>query len=160
MKAKEIKIEPALLHLDQVIKHFDNRLDVIHTPSDKSGKIDYDNLKKILSELKFTPNIYAFYIKDKKSKDWHLKYIGQRNSKEFNNRMREHFSKHHEKTGSKLKKINTAIKEGKDIGVKFLGVQPEGLRKYYEEELINHFCEELEWNDQKGKGKSKQRKKE
>ncbi|MCA6437401.1 MAG: hypothetical protein IM600_03720 [Bacteroidetes bacterium] len=159
MKAKEIKIKPELLHLDKVIDFFDNIIDVVHLPSDKSGKIDYDNLKKLISELKFTPNIYAFYIKENKSKAWHLKYIGQRSSKEFKNRMREHFSKHHEKTGSKLKQINAAIKEGKDIGVKFLGVQPEGLRKYYEEELINHFHKDLEWNDQKGKGKSTKRKK-
>lgn len=159
MKAKEIKIKPELLYLDNVVDFFDNIINVVHLPSDKTGKIDYDNLKKIISELKFTPNIYAFYIKEKNSKAWYIKYIGQRSAKEFKNRMREHFSKHHEKTGSKLKQINSAIKEGKDIGVKFLGVQPDGLRKYYEEELINHFHKDLEWNNLKGKGKSTKRKK-
>jgi hypothetical protein len=159
MKSKEIKIKPELLYINQVVDFFENIIDVVHLPVDSKGKIDYDNLKLILSKLKFTPNIYAIYVKEKKSKAWCIKYIGQRKATEFQNRMREHFSKHHEKTGSQLKHINGAIKDGKDIGVKFLGVQPDGLRKYYEEELINHFSKDLEWNKQKGKGKSTKRKK-
>ena len=75
LKAKEIKIKPELLHLDQVIDFFDNIIDVVHLPSDNKGKIDYDNLKKLISELKFTPNIYAFYIKEKKSKVNRIKKV-------------------------------------------------------------------------------------
>lgn len=158
MKTFKIEIEPKLLHIKKVLKHFEDQNGIIHLSSTAKDVIDYSNLKNVILQLPFKPNIYAFYVKSKDSKVWELKYIGQRNSISFQDRMREHFSKHHEKTGSKLKFVNESIKGKKEIGVKLLSVQPEGLRKYYEEELISHFCETLEWNNQKGKGRSSRRK--
>jgi hypothetical protein len=75
-------------------------------------------------------NLYAFYFFE--SGDWVLKYIGQSKGEYFYQRMKQHFFQPHPKTNS----IYNKIMNEKKIAVKSICVNPEELRQYYEQRLI------------------------
>lgn len=100
------------------------------------------------------PNIYAIFIKKPTDILWTLKYIGQRESAGIKQRLREHFIKCNSQTGSQLERVNEALSNGYEIGIKLISILPddkgkEHYRLLYESMLIHEFSNELEWNIQK-----------
>ena len=145
--------ENPLIHFDKVKKYFGDKENVKKINVD--FKIDENEVNKFLNE--FTsgrPNLYALLIKKQNEALWTLKYIGQRESQGIKQRLREHLIKCHPQTGSQLGRINSALTNGYDIGIKLVTILPdsngqEHFRLIYESMLIREFREELEWNTQK-----------
>ena len=84
------------------------------------------------------------YTKKKDSNKWNLRYVGQRKSSYIKQRLKEHLVKKHEKTGSKLSKIDDELFQGNEVGIKLMRIEPEELRLYYESKLLANT--ELDWN--------------
>ena len=91
-------------------------------------------------------NVYAIWTIDPNTSDpWRPRYVGQRESGEIGERMRQHLVKRSEKTGSMLNKVNCAVSDGLIVGVSFVMVKPEALRHYVEEFIITSEAQ-LDWN--------------
>ena len=97
----------------------------------------------LLGSLRKKANIYAIYTKKGNGK-WALKYVGQRKSEGMRQRITEHLITKNAQTGSKLDGVREAVHQKLKIGVKFIKVEPEAMRTYVEEEIIN--CENPDWN--------------
>ncbi|WP_194777140.1 hypothetical protein [Pararhodonellum marinum] len=79
-------------------------------------------------------------------------YIGHSTSKLSRQRITNHFIKKDPRTGSQLERIKVAVMEGKQVGLSFLKIEPDYMRKPLEEWMISRNREKLIWNIH-GKGK-------
>ncbi len=105
--------------------------------SDLSNIHDYDLIKN----FKGYGIVYFIYIINKRGKS--KGYL-------FKTRIKNHFYKKHQRTGSKLAAVKKELLKGNKVKIKFLKVTPESFRNTLEEELIAHF--QPIWNIQKKKG--------
>jgi len=107
-----------------------------------------DANEKLLSEFSGTANVYAIFIADKANNDYTLKYIGQTKSKLARARLYNHLIKKDAKTGAQLSKVMSHVQAGGSIKISWISINPESLRHYVEEELINKHQQKLTWNQQ------------
>lgn len=149
-------------HLEQLVTSCQAELLVsepilFHYPDTLVGKdVDWDNYTNrikllnadLLRRLKHNANIYAIHVKEKNS-SWQVVYIGQRKSKNIRERMIQHLVKKNKSTGSKLLEVKDIILNGGQIGVSFTKVEPESLRLYVEETMIQQNSQALIWNKHK-----------
>lgn len=73
-------------------------------------------------------------------------YIGHSSASLSRQRLINHFIKKDPRTGSQLDKVKQAVSEGNQIGLSFLRIEPEYMRKPLEEWLIARNSEKLVWN--------------
>jgi len=99
-----------------------------------------------LSSLKGNANIYAIYIKTKNNEKWKLRYIGQRKAENMSERIAQHLIDTSKNTGSKLEKVRSELSQGSLIGLRFIKVNKDSLRRFVEEEIISRNKSELLWN--------------
>ncbi|MBD7913484.1 hypothetical protein [Clostridium cibarium] len=109
-----------------------------------SDQILKDN-KRILDYVQNRDGIYAIHIKRKKTDEWLLRYIGQK-GKNSKDRLKSHLVTKHDKTGSKLEKVQESVVNGWKIGVSFIEINPGSMRLSVEELLIEKNSIQLEWN--------------
>lgn len=81
---------------------------------------------------------------------WELQYLGQVKSSGSRARIRSHLVWRNKQTksglytGSKFDEVQSALRQGKDIGFAFVQIEPSALRHYLEEVLIQRF--QPAWN--------------
>ena len=101
------------------------------------SQIDEKN-DDLLSSLSGVANIYAIFVLRKGANLPDLKYIGKTTKKLARQRLRNHLITKHALTGAKLADIKNEVKNGNQIKISFVSIEPESLRNYVEEELINN----------------------
>jgi hypothetical protein len=102
---------------------------------------------KLLRSLRNSGNVYAIFVREpSKGSSWTKVYVGERKSSGLRERITQHLIDKHEKTGSMLEAVKTAVSNGADIGLSFIKVEPESLRLYVEETIIAKHKKELPWN--------------
>lgn len=111
---------------------------------------DIDKLnEKLLKCVDGRGGVYSIFTA-KPEKEWELKYIGQVKSNGARQRVRSHLIWRNKKTvsgkstGSKFDEIMSEVTKGREIAFSFVEIEPESLRHYVEEVLINK-CQPL-WN--------------
>ncbi len=140
------ELKQFLKKCEEELFNAERKKEIIYSP-----KLDLSEIKNTNKELfdtigKEKPNIYVIFAANNKDSDFCLKYIGQTNSKGARTRLTNHLIKKHERTGAKLKEVDRVVKNGGRIKISFISIEPESLRHYIEEELINKYEKELEWN--------------
>lgn len=102
------------------------------------------NSSKVINQVHRVPMVYCIWISDG------LKpmpvYVGHSSSSYSKQRLTNHFLKKHEKTGAQLEKVEKAVNNGYHIGLSFLRIDPDYMRKPLEEWLISRNSEKLVWN--------------
>ncbi len=101
--------------------------------------------EKLLSCVAGKGNVYAIFTAQAGSETYSLRYLGKSTRKLARQRIRNHLFKKHEKTGAKLNKVIEHIQRDGKIKLSWVGIDPESLRNYVEEELIRKH-EESNWN--------------
>jgi len=99
----------------------------------------------LLSSLRNNANIYAIYVQEP-TKQWCLKYVGQRKSKDIRERITQHLITKNERTGSKLEYIREVVSKGYLVGLRFIKSDRDSLRTFVEEEIISRNKSKLPWN--------------
>lgn len=102
--------------------------------------------ENFLKTLRGRGNVYAIYLRNSKQNEWISVYVGQRKSANLRERISHHLLSKHEKTGSMLAAVQTAVAAGGEIGLSFIKVHPESLRLYVEESIIASHKTSLPWN--------------
>lgn len=73
-------------------------------------------------------------------------YVGHSTSKYSKQRITNHFIKKDPRTGSQLERIFEEINMGNQVGLSFLKIEPDYMRKPFEEWLISMNSRKLVWN--------------
>lgn len=103
--------------------------------------------KTLLRSLRNSGNVYALFVRaPTEGAQWEAVYVGERKSIGLRTRITQHLINKHEKTGSMLEAVKTAVASGSNIGISFINVQPESLRLYVEETIIANHKDSLPWN--------------
>lgn len=103
----------------------------------------------LLSKLRNNANLYAIYVRRSNNGKWMPMYVGERKSDGMRERITQHLINKNTATGSKLAEVKEVIRSGCSIGVSFIKVEPESLRLYVEENIINNSSADiLIWNKQ------------
>jgi hypothetical protein len=114
-----------------------------------AAQIDAEN-QSLLDSVSGTANVYAIFTAPKNSNEFTLQYIGKTTKKLARQRIRNHLITKHEKTGAKLTKIISHVQAGGAVKLSWVAIEPESLRSYIEEELINRH-NEANWNRENAK---------
>jgi hypothetical protein len=149
MEYKEIKtLEKFLNEVETELLMEQNRLLVAY-PLASISPWNADELgaanENILAEASRNANVYAIFTATKGSESFSLRYIGKTTRKLARQRIRNHLIKKNEKTGAKLQHVADHVLSGGAVKISWVKIQPESLRNYVEEELINRH-EEADWN--------------
>ena len=105
--------------------------------------------KNALDKLSGKANVYAIFTAPKDSGAYTIRYIGKTKKNLARERVTNHLIKKNEKTGAKLTEIVAHIQAGGKVRISWAGIEPESLRNYIEEELINRH-KEADWNRENG----------
>ena len=82
------------------------------------------------------------------------KYIGHVGKQQSRQRLRNHLTKKHNKTGAQLQNTILALKEKHVVGISYIVTNPHYMRKALEDWLIEKHSNSLKWN-KTGKIKNK-----
>jgi hypothetical protein len=141
-------LEEFLDQVDQKLMSEDRQIQLSY-PENSVSPWSADSIglanESILSELAGAANVYAIFTASGSSECFALRYIGKTTKKLARQRIRNHLIKKHEKTGAKLKDVERHIKAGGKLAISWVGVEPESLRNYIEEELIRRHTN-ADWN--------------
>ena len=149
MKYEQIEtLEKFLSNVETALLLEENR-SLVSYPHDSVSPWNTDQLdaanQKILDSASGIANVYAIFTAPKNSSSFSLRYIGKTTRNLARQRIRNHLIKKHEKTGAKLKDIEEHVLSGGAVKISWLKIEPESLRNYIEEELINRH-QEADWN--------------
>jgi len=109
-----------------------------------AAQIDAEN-QSLLNSVSGAANVYAIFTAPKGTDAFTLRYIGKTTRKLARQRIRNHLITKNEKTGAKLRKVISHVQAGGAVKLSWVKVEPESLRNYIEEELINRH-KEADWN--------------
>lgn len=112
-----------------------------------------DHNKDFLSEIAQKPIVYCIWT-GKTANSLEYKYIGHVGKLYSRQRLRNHLTKKHKKTGAQLKNTILALKEKHVVGISFVVTEPHYMRKALEDWLIAKHSGNLKWN-KAGKVKSR-----
>ncbi len=124
-------------------------LDTSPTAVDHADLIDLRKNQLPDTLRKNSINIYALWTRKKSTSEWTLKYIGQRTTTACWRRVSEHLFHVYHGTESKLERVREALRNGHEIGVTAILVEPDSLRLTVEDELIRLSSRDagsLPWN--------------
>jgi hypothetical protein len=149
MKYEQIETLERFLSSVEAALLYEERKSLVLYPEDsispwKTDQLDAAN-QKILDAISGTANVYAIFTAPNRASSFSLRYIGKTTRKLARQRIRNHLIKKHEKTGAKFQYVKTHVLSGGQIKISWLKIEPESLRNYLEEELINRH-KEAEWN--------------
>ncbi len=149
MKYEEIETLEKYLSSVEVALLRDDARSLIAYPKESvspwnTKQLDTAN-QQILDDVSGSANIYAIFTAPKESSTFSLKYIGKTTRKLARQRVRNHLIKKNKQTGSKLERIMAHVQSGGLVKISWLKIEPESLRNYVEEELINRH-KEADWN--------------
>jgi hypothetical protein len=110
--------------------------------------IELDKVNKsILDAVSGSANVYAIFTAPQNSGSFSLRYIGKTTRTLARQRIRNHLIKKNDKTGAKLHNVKRHVLSGGQVKISWLKIEPESLRNYLEEELIDRH-KEADWNQQ------------
>lgn len=109
-----------------------------------AGQLDAAN-HGLFDAVSGVANVYAIFTALKNSNTFSLRYIGKTTRTLARQRIRNHLVKKNDKTGAKLTKIVAHVQTGGTVKIAWVKIEPESLRGYVEEELINRHGE-ADWN--------------
>lgn len=112
--------------------------------------------KDFLNDIAQKPIVYCIWT-GKTSETLEYKYIGHVGKQYSRQRLRNHLTKKHKKTGAQLKNTILALKEKHVVGISYVVTEPHYMRKALEDWLIEKHSEKLKWN-KAGKTRSKTKK--
>lgn len=149
MKYEQIETLEKFLHVVETeLLRVDGRSLVTYPKTSVStwdtSQLDTAN-KEILAAVSGNANIYAIFTAPNDSSIFLLRYIGKTTRKLARQRIRNHLIKKDKNTGAKLDKIMAHARSGGLVKIAWIKIEPESLRNYMEEELINRH-EEADWN--------------
>jgi hypothetical protein len=149
MKYRHIEyLEEFLDQADQRLMAADRLIELSYPDSSLSSwnadDISLAN-ESILSELSGAANVYAIFTATRNSEQFALRYIGKTTKKLARQRIRNHLIKKHERTGAKLREVEQHITASGKLAISWVGIEPESLRNYIEEELIRRYPG-ADWN--------------
>ena len=99
-----------------------------------------------LKTLRRRANVYAIFICPSGTELWKPVYVGERKSLCLRQRMTQHLIKKGVKTSSMLEKVKTAVVADQRIGLSFIKIEPEPLRLFVEETILDNYKDKLIWN--------------
>jgi len=134
-----IKAERILFNKKNVIEIIFNDFD--HKTFDANNKV----LLKSVSQKAIVYCLWSGTSIEKVSQ----KYIGHSSSKYSRTRIRSHLAYKSVKTSAKLDNIKEELKLKNCIGISFLIIEPEYMRRSLEEWLIEKYSQILSWNNGK-----------
>lgn len=143
---QQIELEQFLLDCERKLFGEEWKREIVYNTKLEVSEIKNTNkqLFDAIGEIK--PNIYAIFAAKNESSDFDLKYIGQTNSQGARTRLTNHLITKNEKTGAQLEKVKSVVINGGRIKISFIKIEPEALRHYVEEILIEKYKDKLEWN--------------
>lgn len=101
--------------------------------------------KDFLSVIAQKPIVYCIWTGiDIESLEYN--YIGHVGKKQSRQRLRNHLTKKHAKTGAQLKNTILALKEKHVVGITYIVTEPHYMRKALEDWLIEKYSDNLNWN--------------
>lgn len=109
-----------------------------------AAELDAKN-QSLLNSVSGVANVYVIFTASKGTNDFSLRYIGKTTRKLARQRIRNHLITKNAKTGAKLWKIISHVQSGGVVKLSWATIEPESLRNYIEEELINRH-KEADWN--------------
>lgn len=149
MRYPNIKeLEKFIEKVDKYLFDRKNQIEVLYpvseiSPWDPQGiTIVNENLLKNLSHK---ASVYAIFTAKENSEEYHLRYIGKSTKKLVRQRIRNHLIKKHKDTGAKLPQVIEHVKNKGKVKISWVGIEPESLRNFVEEELIQRH-KESSWN--------------
>jgi len=101
--------------------------------------------QSLFNSVSGVANVYVIFTAPKGTNDFSLRYIGKTTRKLARQRIRNHLITKNAKTGAKLWKIISHVQSGGVVKLSWATIEPESLRNYIEEELINRH-KEADWN--------------
>jgi hypothetical protein len=156
MEYKEIEsLEKYLFKVEAALLNDEGTL--VSYPKKGVNPWDYkmidDANKEILEAVSDYANVYAIFTAPKNSSTFSLRYIGKTTRKLARQRIRNHLIKQGQGTGAQFKKIISHVKSGGKVKISWVRIEPESLRNYLEEELINRSkkVSKADWNQGKVK---------
>jgi hypothetical protein len=149
MKYEQIEtLEKYLNAVEAALLREDDRSLVLYSEGSISpwdaGQLGTAN-QEILGAVSGVANVYAIFAAPKNSSTFSLRHIGKTTRKLARQRVRNHLIKKNEGTGAKLEKIMAHVRSGGLVRISWVKIEPESLRNYVEEELINRHGE-ADWN--------------
>lgn len=99
----------------------------------------------LLKAITQKPIVYCIWT-GPSQKELQCKYIGHVGKKYSRQRLRNHLTKKHERTGAQLKNTIKALSEKYVVGISFIKTEPHYMRKALEDWLIDNNSKSLDWN--------------
>ena len=149
MKFKHInKLNAFINEIDEALTKDSNKKEVKYSPEHISSwdveKFDSDN-KQLLDDITKNANLYMLHTCNKDEQEYKLRYIGKTKANLARQRLRNHLFKKNDNTGAKLELIQSHVQKGGSVKISWVTIEPESLRNWAEEALINKHTE-ADWN--------------
>jgi hypothetical protein len=103
------------------------------------------NNKSILDGIAGKAIVYCIWVAETPN-SFSPKYIGHAGKTVSRQRIRNHLSIKNPKTGAKLNNVKIELGKRNSIGITYLKVEPDYMRKSLEDWLISNHSNLLEWN--------------
>lgn len=141
MKYEKLQsLENFLSNVEAELLKADARTLVKYSPQNiepwNAKQIDAEN-QDLLDSVSGAANVYAIFTAPKDTNEFTLRYIGKTKKRLARQRIRNHLIIKNEKTGAKLYEIISHVQAGGLVQLSWVNIEPESLRNYIEEELIN-----------------------
>lgn len=117
---------------------------IIHFEDFNHTSFDLHN-QDFLSEIAKKPIVYCIWT-GKTADSLEYKFIGHVGRLYSRQRLRNHLTKKHLRTGAQLKNTILALKEKHVVGISFVVTEPHYMRKALEDWLIEKNSDKLNWN--------------
>ena len=149
MKYEQIDtLEKYLGTVEDALLREDRRTPVKYPPQSISPwdaqQLDAAN-QGLLDKVSGAANVYAIFTAPSDSDEFSLRYIGKTTRKLARQRIRNHLITKNANTGAQLERIVAHVQAGGLVKISWIEIDPESLRNYVEEELINRH-READWN--------------
>lgn len=103
------------------------------------------NKAEIINYVRNIPIVYCIWVLDASGPK--PMYVGHSSSKYAKQRLTNHFIKKDPRTGSQLESIRQAVINGNKIGISYIDIRPDYMRKPVEDWIISKYREQLVWNN-------------
>ena len=144
-------IENKFLEAEEILLNLNN-VSIINYEDFNHESFDVHN-QDFLSTIARKPLVYCIWT-GKTQDSFEPKYIGHVGNQQSRQRLRNHLTKKHNRTGAQLKNTILALKEKNVVGISYVITDPHYMRKALEDYLIEKHSDKLQWN-KVGKTKNK-----
>jgi hypothetical protein len=141
-----VLIESSFEVVDALLLDKSRIRNLVYTDRDTIVAFDSGN-SSLLAEITRQSIVYCIWFGET-IENLVPKYVGHVSSKISKQRMIAHFSRKNKATGSQLEKVKIAVESDHFLGLTFVVIEPDYMRKAIEDWLIDKYSEQLVWNKQ------------